>query len=58
VGKPDSEVIDELYLSSLSRLPKAEEKQDLLRYLSNKRPQAIQDIAWAILNSKEFEFNH
>ena len=58
VSKSDSDVLDELYLTSVSRFPNREEKQNLLHYLSTKRAQAIQDIAWALLNSKEFEFNH
>lgn len=61
LNEPDAEALDDLYLSSLSRLPDAAEKKKLLEYLASKqsvRSQAIQDIAWAILNTKEFEFNH
>jgi hypothetical protein len=58
VSKPDSEVVDELYLSAVSRFPRADEKQGLLKYLAGKRAQGIQDIAWALMNSKEFEFIH
>jgi hypothetical protein len=59
--KSDPDVLDDIYLTSLSRLPSAQEKQRLLRYLASKksaRPQAVQDVAWAVLNAKEFEFNH
>jgi hypothetical protein len=57
----DSDVLDEIYLTTLSRLPKADEKQRLLDYLSKRktaRAQAVQDVAWAVLNAKEFLFNH
>ncbi len=61
LASPDDQLLDELYLTALSRFPDAGERQRLLAYLAQKksaRAQAVQDIAWAILNSKEFEFNH
>jgi hypothetical protein len=60
-NRPDGETVEELYLIMLSRFPSAEEKQRLLDYLAKKkstRPQAVQDIVWAVMNSKEFIFNH
>jgi hypothetical protein len=45
----------------LSRFPSAEEKQNLVQYLAKKkaaRAQAVQDAVWAVMNSKEFIFNH
>ncbi|SPE27264.1 conserved exported hypothetical protein [Candidatus Sulfopaludibacter sp. SbA3] len=59
--KPDSEIVDEIYLTTLSRLPTADERKRLLDYLATKktaRAQAVQDVAWAVLNAKEFLFNH
>jgi len=53
--------VEELYLVMLSRYPTAEEKQRLVDYLLNKktnRAQAAQDVVWAVMNSKEFIFNH
>jgi len=61
LAKPDPEVVDDIYLSSISRFPTPEEKKRLLDYLTAKkstRAQAVQDVAWALLNAKEFEFNH
>ncbi len=61
LAKSDSELLDELYLTTLARPPAAAEKKRLLDYLGGKkaaRAQAVQDIAWAVLNAKEFEFNH
>jgi hypothetical protein len=60
-NKPDSEIVDEIYLTTLSRLPTADERKRLLDYLAAKktaRAQAVQDVAWAVLNAKEFLFNH
>ena len=61
LAKADADVLDELYLSSLSRFPTADEKNRLMEYLAAKksaRAQAVQDVAWALMNAKEFEFNH
>jgi hypothetical protein len=61
LAKNDSELLDDIYLSSVSRFPTADEKKRLLEYLATKkatRAQAVQDVAWALLNAKEFEFNH
>jgi hypothetical protein len=61
LAKPDAEVLDDIYLSSVSRFPTADEKQKLAAFLGSKkaaRAQAVQDLAWALLNAKEFEFNH
>jgi hypothetical protein len=60
-NKPDAETVEELYLIMLSRFPADAEKQKLLEYLARKkavRPQAVQDAVWAVMNSKEFIFNH
>jgi len=60
-GKSDPEIIEEIYLAALSRLPKEEETQKLTDYMAqnkDSRLEAIQDLVWAILNTKEFMFNH
>ncbi|MGA2271539.1 MAG: DUF1549 domain-containing protein [Bryobacteraceae bacterium] len=61
LSRSDAEILDEIYLTTLSRLPSVDEKKRLLDYLAGKkaaRPQAVQDVAWAVLNAKEFVFNH
>jgi hypothetical protein len=58
-NKTDAEILDEFYLSILSRLPTDGEKQQALSYLGKEpknRAQAVQDIVWALLNTKEFLF--
>ena len=58
--RPLKDLIEELYLSALSRLPSSDELTASTKYLdeeSDKR-QAIEDLLWTLLNSKEFMFNH
>jgi hypothetical protein len=60
-GKSDAEIVDEIYLTALSRFPNAAERKRVTDYLAAKksaRAQAVQDVAWAVLNGKEFIFNH
>lgn len=57
--KTPAEIIDELYLSTLSRLPlKAERTLMLQAFDLVDRRAAAEDVLWALLNSKEFIFNH
>jgi Protein of unknown function (DUF1549)/Protein of unknown function (DUF1553) len=52
---------DELYLNVFTRLPSTEEKKDVGDFLAKHptdRTAAIQDLAWALLTSAEFRFNH
>jgi len=52
---------DELYLSVFTRLPGAEERKEVTDFLvgrSQDRTTALQDMAWALLASAEFRFNH
>lgn len=56
----DAAKIDELYLRILSRRPSAADvanAEDYLRRSSDRREGFI-DLAWALLNSQEFLFNH
>ena len=60
-NKPDGEIVEEIYLATLSRPPRDDEKKTTLAYLAtnkNARPEAIQDVLWAVLNTKECIFNH
>ncbi len=54
------QIIDELYVRSLTRLPTDEEKKQLLVSVSEApdEQQGLEDVFWAVLNSREFVFNH
>lgn len=59
--KTDPEIIEEIYLSTLARFPNDREKQKVTEYLSRDpklRRQSVQDLVWALFNTKEFLFNH
>jgi len=61
--KSYQEIIEYLYLTALSRSPTEEELKNLLEVLKTttsdkKSEEILNDIFWAILNSKEFIFNH
>ena len=58
--RPHAERLRELYLVALSRPPAAGETAALIAYLEKKKnPQdGYEDILWALINTKEFLFNH
>ncbi len=54
------EIIDRIYIRCLTRKPTPEERKALIAKVgddANLSP-ALQDIFWAVLNSREFVFNH
>src|SRR5690606_21609862 len=57
-GTPPAKAIDELFWAALSRPPSDEELRQLETYLSQATDprQALEDIAWGLLNSREFLF--
>jgi hypothetical protein len=59
-GRPDRDVVEELYLASLSRLPDAAELEKGLKYLKAgaSRASQAQDLLWALVNSKAFLYNY
>jgi hypothetical protein len=59
--KDDAKLVDELYLTFFARLPWKDEAVIALDHLKKRaatRRQAAEDLAWAMLNSTEFVFNH
>lgn len=59
--KEPREIIRSLYLTALSREPTDMELEKLLAAVPAEpapRKEALEDIFWALLNSKEFIFNH
>ena len=58
---PTNQMLDELYLAALSRLPTAKEQTAHAAKRSSRpgeRRQALEDLYWGVLSSKEFLFNH
>ena len=56
-----SAIADELYLSLYTRRPTDEERTEVVRHLADRgkeRVPALQELAWALLASTEFRFNH
>jgi hypothetical protein len=64
-GKSDGEIVDQLYLAALSRRPTDAERTGILADL-DRTPAAdaaahrrqMEDVAWALVTSREFLFNH
>ena len=56
------QILDEAYLSALSRYPTATEKKKILSVIreakETERRELIEDVLWGILSSREFLFNH
>ena len=59
-GRSPSEVIDELYVRCLCRKPTEKEMQELTEMVAqeNDKNRILQDMFWALINSREFLFNH
>ena len=59
--RADEQVIDELFLATLSRVATDRERKLLLAAFtegSGNRREAVEDILWTLLNTKEFLYNH
>ncbi len=57
----DGPLVEELYLTFFSRLPGEKEREVAIQYLGRdkaKRREAAEDLAWSMMNSLEFVFNH
>jgi hypothetical protein len=71
LGLSDRRILEYMFLSAFSRYPNDSERQAVSAALESARPakgseearrearrQALEDMAWAMLTSKEFLFNH
>ncbi len=71
LGLSDRKILDHMFLSAYSRYPKAEEAAQITGMLSkaregkltrevqnDRRQQALEDMMWSLLTSKEFLFNY
>lgn len=59
-GKTPEQIAEEIYIRCLSRKPTEREAAALKEVVDNEKnkQQALEDIFWATLNSREFVFNH
>jgi hypothetical protein len=59
-GKQRDEIIEDLYLRCFARKPSEQEMAKLSSHFkeAKKDDQVLTDVFWALLNSKEFIFNH
>lgn len=57
---PHDQIIEKLYLRCLGRPPTEQEKVPLLENVKTEqnKQKAFEDVFWALLNSREFVFNH
>jgi hypothetical protein len=58
--KAPAEIVDELYIRCLSRKPDAKERAKIDAALAAEpdKKKALDDLFWALLNTREFMFNH
>ena len=59
-GKTPQQIIEELYLRTLTRKPTDKEMAALNGVLVNEKDPkpVLEDVFWSLLNSREFVFNH
>jgi hypothetical protein len=58
--KTEDEILDELFLASLSRFPTARDRKSYAenRQRAGNRREAVIDAMWALINTREFILNH
>jgi hypothetical protein len=57
-GRPDRDVVEEIYMAALSRPPAAAELERGVKYMAGGgRAVRAQDLMWALVNSKAFLYN-
>jgi hypothetical protein len=58
-NKSESEILDELFLATLSHPPSDAARAAVRKALADSNKEEVyRDLFWALLNSKEFSFNH
>jgi hypothetical protein len=57
--RPDAEKVSELFWAAFARAPSPEESAAALEHLAkhtDKKRVAFEDVIWALINAKEFQF--
>ena len=59
-GASDRQAVEELYLAALCRPPTERERTELegLIHQHPSRREALEALAWALISSREFAYNH
>jgi len=57
-NKSSGEIVDQLYLSTLSRRPSPPEKQLAISWIDKDRREGAEDLQWSLLNKLDFVFNY
>ncbi|MCO6459374.1 MAG: DUF1553 domain-containing protein [Pirellulaceae bacterium] len=61
-GMADESLLDEVYLACLARFPSPDERRQLAELLpavgADDERQALEDVFWGLMSSREFLFNH
>ncbi len=59
-GKSNEEIVHELYIAALCRPPESAEIEAAVKHIAAQtdRLQGLEDVCWAVLNAKEFLFQH
>ena len=54
------QLVDELFLATLTRFPRPDEKSEAINHLATakNRTEALTDLIWALVNTREFILNH
>jgi hypothetical protein len=59
MGLSDRRIVEHVFLSAFSRYPTDSERQQILAQVAGAkgRREALEDVVWAMLTSKEFLFS-
>ncbi len=59
-GASNEEIIEDFYLAALSRFPAPDEKHQLVWMVKTRssRREALEDLLWGVIASREFAYNH
>jgi hypothetical protein len=59
-GASNRQIIEELWQAALTRFPASEEQHELELWLGKQsaRREALEDLLWSLVASREFSYNH
>jgi hypothetical protein len=54
------QIIEDLYLAALSRFPTVQERTEIEKLIGTRSSgkEALEDLAWSLISSREFAYNH